>query len=90
MSNVQKMSVALTNQQVAVVRAAIETGEYATPSEIIREAMRDWQVKREARLSETQRLRQAWDEGKASGDAGPVDLAGARKEARVRLNRDAG
>lgn len=85
MATVQKISIALTHQQVAVVRAAIETGEYATPSEIIREAMRDWQAKRETRLAEMSRLRQAWDEGQASGDAGAVDFMRLRAEARSKL-----
>ena len=85
MSNVQKISVALTHQQIADVRAAIETGEYATPSEIIREAVRDWQLKRQTRREDIQRLRQLWGEGKASGDGGPVDFDQLRQEARSRL-----
>jgi len=85
MSNVQKISVALTHQQIADVRAAIESGEYATPSEIIREAVRDWQLKREMRQEDIKRLRRLWDEGKASGDGGPVDFEQLRQEARSRL-----
>ena len=85
MSNVQKISVSLTNQQMANIRAAIEAGEYATPTEVIREAMRDWQAKRAARQDESRRLRQIWDEGKASGDGGPADFDALRREARSRL-----
>lgn len=70
---------------MANVRAAIEAGEYATPTEVIREAMRDWQAKREARQDESRRLRQKWDEGKASGDGGQVDFDALRREARSRL-----
>ena len=88
MSNVQKISVALTHQQIADVRAAIATGEYATPSEIIREAVRDWQLKRATRQDDTKRLRQLWDEGKASGDGGPVDFDELRQEARRRLEAE--
>ena len=86
MSNVQKISVALTHQQIADVRQAIKTGDYATPSEIIREAGRDWQLKRAARQEETKQLRRLWDEGKASGDGGPVDFDQLRREARSRLD----
>lgn len=87
MSNVQKISVALTHQQMADVRAAIDSGEYATPTEILREAVRDWQAKRKSRQdgSDAQRLRQIWDEGKARGDGGPVDFEALRREARGRL-----
>ena len=47
MPYMQKVSVALTGEQVA----AVETGEYATTSEIIREAIRDW-----ARSNETPKI----------------------------------
>ena len=42
MPDIQKVSVALTGEQVAVLKGAVETGEYATTSEAIREALRDW------------------------------------------------
>ena len=73
MSRVEKMSVALTNQQAAAVRAAVETGEYATTSEIVREAVRDWQAKRELRIEDTRRLQEMWDQGKAGGTPRPLD-----------------
>ncbi|WP_026191423.1 MULTISPECIES: ribbon-helix-helix domain-containing protein [Methylosinus] len=85
MSNVQKISVALTHQQMADVRAAIDAGEYATPAEVVSEAIGDWQAKRAARHDDIARLRQLWDEGKASGDGGHVDFGELRKEARSRL-----
>ena len=46
MADIQKVSVALTGEQVAALKAAVEAGEYATTSEIVREALRDWQFKR--------------------------------------------
>ena len=49
MPDVQKVSVALTGEQLVALKAAVETGEYATTSEIVREAIRDWQFKRELR-----------------------------------------
>ena len=39
--NVQKVSVALTGEQLASIRSAVDAGEYATTSEIIREAVPD-------------------------------------------------
>lgn len=80
MSTIEKLSVAVTAQQAASLRAAIQSGEYATTSEIIREAVRDWQAKRE-----NKRLSELWDEGKASGNAEGLDLVEARREARLRL-----
>jgi antitoxin ParD1/3/4 len=73
-ADIQKVSVALTSEQVAALKAAVESGEYATTSEIVREAIRDWQFKRELRQEDIRRLRQMWDEGKASGAAKPFDI----------------
>ncbi len=85
MSDIQKISVAVTGAQLAALEAAVETGEYATAGEVVREALRDWQLKRELRQEDIKRLRLLWDEGKASGDAGPVDFDRLRQEARGRL-----
>jgi antitoxin ParD1/3/4 len=85
MSDIQKISIALTGAQIAVLKAAVETGEYATTSEIVREAIREWQFKRELRQEDIKRLRQLWDEGLASGPATPVDFNEIRREGNRRL-----
>jgi antitoxin ParD1/3/4 len=85
MASVEKVSVALTNEQVSALKAAVETGEYATTSEIVREALRDWQLKRELRQEDIKRLRQMWDVGVASGSAGELDMKKLREDARARL-----
>jgi antitoxin ParD1/3/4 len=85
MADIQKVSVALTGEQLAALKAAVESGEYATTSEIVREAIRDWQLKRELRQEDIRRLRQLWDEGKASGPAKPLDWRKLRREAQERL-----
>jgi antitoxin ParD1/3/4 len=85
MANVEKVSVALTGEQIAALKAAVDAGEYATTSEIVREAVRDWQLKRELRQEDIRRLRQLWDEGIASGSAGELDMKALRDDARRRL-----
>lgn len=85
MANIEKVSVALTGEQISALKAAVEAGEYATTSEIVREAVRDWQLKRELRQEDIKRLRQLWDKGLASGPAGELDMQELRKEARTRL-----
>src|SRR5271157_2123839 len=85
MPEVQKISIALTAEQIGALKQAVEAGEYATTSEIVREAIRDWRFKRELRQEDMARLRQKWDEGKASGPAEPLDFAALRREARQRL-----
>lgn len=86
MANVEKVSVALTGEQLSALKAAVEAGEYATTSEIVREAVRDWQLKRELRQEDIKRLRQLWDAGIASGSAGAVDMQELRQEGRARLD----
>src|SRR5271157_586806 len=85
MPEVQKISIALTAEQIGALKAAVEAGEYATTSEIVREAIRDWQFKRELRQEDIRRLRQLWDEGKASGPPVPLDFDEVKREARKRL-----
>ena len=87
MPEIQKISVALTGEQVNALKSVVNTGEYATTSEIVREALRDWQWKRELRGRDREHLRQLWREGKESGDAAPLDLGQTREEARQRLKR---
>jgi antitoxin ParD1/3/4 len=85
MANVEKVSIALTAEQLAALRAVVEAGEYATTSEVVREALRDWQVKRELQQDDIRRLRQLWQEGLASGSDGELDMVALRMEARARL-----
>jgi len=87
MSNVEKISVALTHEQIEALRSAVSSGEYATTSEVVREAIRDWQMKQAARKDEVRRLRELWDEGKTSGRAAPLDFDELRREARLRSRR---
>jgi antitoxin ParD1/3/4 len=87
MPDIQKISVALTGEQIASIKAAVDSGQYATTSEIVREAIRDWQFKRELRQEDIERLRELWNEGKASGPARPLDFAKLRREARSKLEQ---
>jgi antitoxin ParD1/3/4 len=90
MSNIEKVSVALTVQQADLLREAVDSGEYATASEVVREAMRAWQEKWEARRADIRRLRDLWDDGKASGTPAPLDFGELRQEARRALKRASG
>ena len=87
MSDIQKVSLALTSEQVAVLKAAVEAGEYATASEIVREALRDWQLKRQLRQEDVKRLQQLWDAGKASEPAEPFDRERTIAAAQTRFKK---
>jgi antitoxin ParD1/3/4 len=67
------------------VRQAVEAGEYASTSEVIRDALRLWESRRELRERDLAVLRERWDAGKASGVAGPVDVKRMMKEERRKL-----
>lgn len=67
MSSVEKISVSLTPDLAAVLQEAVAGGEYASTSEVIREALRDWRAKRAERQSAIKEARRLWDEGIQSG-----------------------
>ncbi|MDO6962450.1 type II toxin-antitoxin system ParD family antitoxin [Rhizobium alvei] len=85
MPTVENLSIALTAEQADLLRQAVESGEYANASDVVRDAMHVWQEKREAREADVQKMGQLWDEGIASGKAQPMDFSELRDEARNRL-----
>lgn len=62
MTTVEKISIALPPEMVAIVRGAVATGEYASSSEVVRDALRDWTHKRSLRQQGVVELRQVWQE----------------------------
>jgi antitoxin ParD1/3/4 len=85
MANVEKVSVALTPEMLAVVREAVASGEYASSSEVVREALREWTRRRALQSEEVEALRRLWHEGLASGPGRFADMAAIKAEARRRL-----
>ncbi len=85
MPNVEKFSVALTPELAVLVRNAVETGEYASCSEVIREALQEWNRKRSRRESEMDGIKQLWEEGLKSGPGRFADMKAIKAEARRRL-----
>lgn len=69
MTKIDKISVAITREQHAKIKAAIDRGDYASTSEVIRTALREWELKEEMRRLEGERIARLWDEGIASGPA---------------------
>lgn len=85
MADAEKISVALTPDMAAAVRQAVESGDYASASEVIRDALRDWKLKRAVDQELILELRRLWREGIASGPAESLDTAAIKREARARL-----
>lgn len=85
MANVQKMSIALTTEMAEIVRQCVESGEYASSSEVIREALRDWKMKRSLQQNEIAELRSLWQAGLDSGPGHFANMNEIKAEARKRL-----
>ncbi|MFM5980440.1 MAG: type II toxin-antitoxin system ParD family antitoxin [Sphaerospermopsis kisseleviana] len=86
MPNVEKISVALTPEMAALVRDAVKSGEYASSSEIIREALRDWKYKRLLQSQNLDEIHRLWQEGINSGAGKFADMEAIKLEARKRLS----
>jgi antitoxin ParD1/3/4 len=85
MPGVEKVSVALSPELLAIAKEAVESGQYASTSEVIREALREWSLRKPLREAEIERLRKAWQEGLDSGPGTPVDFEGIKRRGRERL-----
>ncbi len=68
--SVEKISIALPPEMVAQVRQAVETGEYASSSEVVRDALRDWTYKRHLQQQGIAELRQLWLEARNNDTPG--------------------
>lgn len=70
MPNIEKVSIALPSEMLEKVREAVEAGEYASSSEVVRDALRSWQETRKLRVEYTEYLRKAWAEAMADNSPG--------------------
>jgi len=88
MGKLERITVALPEEMVASLRAAVDAGEYATTSEIVREALRGWSAEQLRNLSSIEGVRKMI----AAADASPtVDgeefMAGLRERVRAEAER---
>ena len=79
------MNVSLTDELANFVKAKVAAGRYASSSEVVREALRLMEKIEQQETEKLGFLRQAWEQGIASGDAGEVDFTALKQEARARL-----
>jgi antitoxin ParD1/3/4 len=70
MPTIEKLSIALPAEMAAVVRSAVDAGEYSSNSEVIRDALRDWTHKRKLRDQGVADLRRLWLEAVADDSEG--------------------
>ena len=70
MPTIEKLSIALPSELAAIVRRAVDGGEYSSNSEVIRDALRDWTHKRRLREQSLASLRKVWQEAVSDDSEG--------------------
>jgi antitoxin ParD1/3/4 len=71
-AEIERLTITLPSDMAAVVKGAVEGGDYASNSEVVREALRDWKMKRALQLQELAALKAAIDRGLADVAEGRV------------------
>jgi antitoxin ParD1/3/4 len=72
MSTIERMTITMPADMAAVVKAAVDSGDYASTSEVVRDALREWKMKRAIQLQEIAALKTDIDKGLADVAAGRV------------------
>jgi antitoxin ParD1/3/4 len=72
MAEIERLTITLPAEMAAIVRSAVETGDYASTSEVIRAALRDWKTRRALQLQELAALKADIDKGLSDVAAGRV------------------
>ena len=85
MAEIERMTIALPSPMADRVREAVDAGEYASASEVLRDALRLWEQRRDLRSRDVEILRQRWDEAKTSGPATTFDIDRVIHRAKGRL-----
>jgi antitoxin ParD1/3/4 len=84
-ATVEKLSIALTSEFADDIRRAVAAGEYASTSEVIRDALRLWKHAREGRAVAIEELRRLWRDGIDSGKGAALDAEDIKRRGRRRL-----
>jgi antitoxin ParD1/3/4 len=71
MAEIERLTITLPHEMAATVKDAVDTGDYASSSEVVRAALRDWKLKRALQFEELATL-------KADIDLGLADVAAGR------------
>jgi antitoxin ParD1/3/4 len=72
MAEIERLTITLPAEMASVVKGAVEGGDYASSSEVVREALRDWKMKRALQLQELAALKADIDRGLANLAEGRV------------------
>jgi antitoxin ParD1/3/4 len=78
----ERMTITVPSEMAAILRHSVEGGEYASTSEIVREALREWTRRRDSELRDLEALREAIKVGLDSGPGIPAEEVFAELRAR--------
>ena len=76
MSKLERITVTMPQEMAAKLRAAVDRGEYATTSEVVREALRDWDSERERLDAEYREMRRLLDQARSGGRLPAAEVFG--------------
>lgn len=79
MAAIERLTITLPAEMAGLLKGAVDEGDYASTSEVIREALRDWKVKRELRLGQIAELKVDIDRGLADVAEGRVATFDAKR-----------
>jgi len=82
MPTVERMTVTMPAEMAETLRRTVAGGEYASTSEVVREALREWTRARDAERRDLETLRAAIRAGLDSGLGIPADQVFAELRAR--------
>lgn len=77
MSKLERITVTLPQEMAAKLRTAVRSGEYATSSEVVREALRAWNAEQDRKSAEDSEIRKILDRARAGGRKSPEEVFAA-------------
>lgn len=72
-TTLERLTVTMPTEMAAAIKQAVDDGEYASTSEVVREALREWKTRRQLMLNELASLKADIDQGLADVAAGRVN-----------------
>jgi antitoxin ParD1/3/4 len=85
MPDLERLTVTMPADLASIIRAAVAGGDYASTSEVVREALRDWKLKRNLQEERLVALKKDIEDGLRSGSSGALDIEAIKRRGRERL-----